>query len=431
MPTLILYLNATPAGTAPSGTAAPEFHYVVQGDDLQTITHGRAVAALLPNAARGTEVVAVLPAHALSWHVVNLPEKVAASVLASRTDPVRTRAVLSGAMEEQLLDEASHLHFATFTGPAGPANPSGATGGASEAGLWVAVCDRNWLRTALATLEAAGCTVARIVAECEPADTDASGASNALAVVTAAAEPAQLVLCTSAGVTVLPLGDAAVSLARSQVALEVFAEPAVMGLAEAALAVPVRAQNLHQSMVRAAQSGRNLAQLEFSPSKRGRAMKRLGGAWQTMLHAPQWRPVRWGLVALLVSQVVALNAAAYRQQALIAQKRAGIEAVLQQTFPNIPVIVDAPVQMQREVSALAQSRGASDADVARLLTAVAAASGNIKALTAIDLSGGDLRLKANGLSEADVSGVSAALGVQGWQARLQGDQWVLQRKEIK
>jgi general secretion pathway protein L len=134
---------------------------------------------------------------------------------------------------------------------------------------------------------------------------------------------------------------------------------------------------------------------------------------------------------LLVSQVAALNAAAYRQQTLMAQKRAGIEAVLKQTFPNIPVIVDAPVQMQREVSALAQSRGASDANVARLLTAVAASTGNTKALTAIDLSVGDLRLKANGLSEADASGVSAALGAQGWQARVQGDQLVLQRKEAK
>ena len=425
MPTLILYLNATPAGAAPSGAAAPEFDDVVQRDDLQTVTHGRAVAALLPAAARGTEVVAVVPAQALSWHVVNLPEKVAAGVLASRADPVRARAVLSGAMEEQLLDEASNLHFATFTGPSGPSGISGA------GSLWVAVCDRNWLRTALVTLEAAGCPVARIVAECEPTDTDASGASNALALVNAAAQPAQLALCTSTGVTVLPLGDAAVSLAKSQAALEVLAEPAVMGMAETALGVPVRAHNLHQSLVRAAQSGRNLAQLEFSPSKSGRAMKRFGGAWQTLLHAPQWRPVRWGLVALLVSQVVALNAAAYRQQTLMAQKRAGIEAVLKQTFPNIPVIVDAPVQMQREVSALAQSRGASDADVARLLTAVAASTGNTKALTAIDLSGGDLRLKANGLSEADASGVSAALGAQGWQARLQGDQLVLQRKEAK
>lgn len=430
MPTLILYLNTPSVGAAPSGSAAPEFDYVLQRDDGQTATHGRAIAALLPAAARGTEVLAVLPAQALSWHAVGLPEKVAVGVLASRADPVRVRAVLGGAMEELLLDDASSLHFAAFAGPSVPADPSG-TGGAVR--LWVAVCDRHWLRTALAALEAAACSVTRIVAEGEPTAIDPSDGGNALALVTSAAEPAQLALCTPAGVTVLPLGDAAVALARSQAVLEVLAEPAVMGLAEAALGVPVRAQNLQQSMLRAAQSDRNLAQLEFSPSKSGRAMKRFGGAWQTLLYAPQWRPVRWGLVTLLALQVVALNAAAYRQQTLLAQKRAGIEAVLQQTFPNIPVIVDAPVQMQREVSALAQSRGAGDVDVARLLTAVGSsggfAIGSGKALTAIDLSASELRLKAGGLSAADASAVSAAVGAQGWQARVMDEQLVLQRKE--
>jgi general secretion pathway protein L len=267
--------------------------------------------------------------------------------------------------------------------------------------------------------------VARVVAECEPVDAD----DKPLAFFTAAAEQTQLALCTASGVTLMPLGASAVSLIQSLGEVEMWAQPAVMGEVEAALGVPVQAQSLHQAMLRAAQSTRNLAQLEFSPSKRGRAMKRLGGNWQTLLHAPQWRPVRWGLLALLVSQVVALNAAAYRQQSLLAQKRGSVEAVLRQTFPNIPVIVDAPVQMQREVGALAQSRGAADVDLARLLTAAGSALANGKALTAVDLSASELRLKANGLSDADVAAVTAALGAQGWQARLLGDQLVLQRKE--
>ena len=402
MPTLILYLNAT-----------PEYDYVLQRDDLQTVTQGRAVPALLPAAARGTEVVAVVPAHALSWHAVNLPGKVGSSVLTARADPVRARAVLSGAMEEQLLDDAANLHFAAFPGTA------------AGAALWVAVCELGWLRNALAPLEAAGYEVARIVAQCEPVDVGA----NPIAFFTAAAQRTELALCTASGVTLLPLGASAVSLIQSLGETEMWAEPAVMGEVETALGVPVRAQTLQQALLRAAQSTRNLAQLEFSPSKRGRVVKRIGGAWQVVRYAPQWRPVRWGLLALLVSQIVALNAAAYRQQSLLAQKRAGIEAVLRQTFPNVPVIVDAPVQMQREVGALAQSRGAADVDVARLLTGTGTALGNGKALTAVDLSASELRLKANGLSDADAVAVTAAIGAQGWLARLQGDQLVLQRKE--
>jgi hypothetical protein len=69
--------------------------------------------------------------------------------------------------------------------------------------------------------------------------------------------------------------------------------------------------------------------------------------------------------------------------------------------------------------------------VARLLTAAGSALANGKALTAVDLSASELRLKANGLSDADAAAVTAALGAQGWQARLLGDQLVLQRKETR
>lgn len=413
MPTLILYPNLSPAraNPAPAGVAAWEYDYVVQRDDLQTVTHGRSVAALLPVAARGTEVVLVLPAQAVSWHVLALPAKVSATVLSLRTEPQRVRAVLSGAMEELLLDDAADLHMAAFPGPDG------------DGSIWVAVCARAELQAALTALEAAGHAVGRIVAQAEPSDP-----GSVLAQFSAALEPAQLALCTVKGVTVLPLGEAAVSLLQESAGLDVVAEPSVMGAVEKALGVPVRAQTLQQSMLRAAQSRRNLAQLEFSPSRSGRALKRFGSAWQTLRYAPQWRPVRWGLAALLLTQIVALNAAAYRQQTLLTQKRAGIESVLAQTFPNVPVIVNAPVQMQREVGVLAQSRGAVDADVARVLTAVGSATGNAKSITSIDLSAGALRLKA-AWSDADAAAVNAALSAQGWTAGLQGDVLLLQRKE--
>lgn len=414
MPTLILSLNALPANANPAAAAAVawEYDYVLQRDDLQTLTHGRAVAALLPAAARNTEVVLVLPAQAVSWHLLALPAKVAATVLSNRTEPLRVRAVLSGALEEQLLDDAPDLHLAAFPGPQG------------EASVWVAVCARAGLQAALAALEGAGHTVSRIVAQAEPAD-----AGSLRAQFSAAVDPAQLSLCSASGVTVLPLGAVAVSLLQSAEGADIAAEPSVMGTVEKALGVPVRAQTLQQDLVRAALSRRNLAQLEFSPSRSGRALKRFGSVWQTLRYAPQWRPVRWGLLALLVTQIAALNAVAYRQQTLLAQKRAGIESVLAQTFPNVPVIVNAPVQMQREVSALAQSRGAADADMSRLLTVVGTATGNARTISGIDVSGGALRLKAAAWTDGDAAAVNAALAAQGWSASQQGDALLLQRKE--
>ena len=425
MPTLILYLSADTAASGPAN--GQEFDYVLLRDDQQTASQGRAAVSLLPLAGRGTEVVAVLPARAVSWHPLDLPARVAASVLSPRADPVRARAVLAGALEEQLLDEPAQLHFAAFAGSS-PESP-----------LWIAACDRGALKTTLQVLDAAGRTVTRIVAECEPVEPDAP----AVAWVSATMEPALVALCTSTGVALLPIGPVATSLAQSQSQLELLAEPAVLGIAEQAFGRSATAHTLAQRMVRAAASNRNLAQFELMASKSGRAFKQLTLQWQKLLHAPQWRPLRWGLVALLLTQVVALNAVAYRQKALIALKRAEIENVFVHTFPDVPVVVDAPVQMRRELGVLAQSRGASETDPARLLTAIAGAlakaggnsagnkSGKAKNLSAIDLAGGELRLKSDAWTDADARAVSAAIGPMGWSVLLQGQQLLVRREGVQ
>ena len=425
MPTLILYF---PAGGAASGPAnGQEIDYVLLRDDQQTASQGRAAVSLLPLAGRGTEVVAVLPARALSWHQLDLPARVAASVLSPRADPARARAVLAGALEEQLLDDPAQLHFAAFAG------------NSAESPLWIAACDRGALKTSLQLLDTAGRTVSRIVAECEPVDPEAP----AVAWVSATMEPALVALCTTTGVALLPLGPVASSLAQAQSQLELLAEPAVLGIAEQAFGRSATAHSLAQRMVRAAASNRNLAQFELMASKSGRAFKQFAVQWQKLLHAPQWRPLRWGLVALLLTHAIALNAVAYRQKTLIAQKRTEIENVFVHTFPDVPVVVDAPVQMQRELGVLAQSRGASETDPARLLTAIAGAlaksngntagnkSGSPKNLSAIDLAGGELRLKSDALTDADARAVSAAIGPTGWGAMLQGHQLLVRREGVQ
>jgi len=119
-------------------TASTEFEYVLTSDGSTPASHGAAQAALLPAPARaGFEVVAVVPAAMLSWHRVELPKGTTAR-------SPRLRAVLEGLLEEQLLDEPESLHFAL--------QPDTRSGGP----LWVATCDRAWLRSAVHVLEAAG-----------------------------------------------------------------------------------------------------------------------------------------------------------------------------------------------------------------------------------------------------------------------------------
>ena len=413
MSTLILTLPLASA-------AAPEYDFVLSADGQAVTAQGRAAAALLPRQpARGAEVVALLPARALSWHCVTLPVRVLRQLRSGRLEAARARNVLSGVLEEQLLDEPERLHFALFDAPN--------AGSIETASAWVAVCDRAWLQTNLQALEAAGYHVGRIVAECTP-----SAPGTARALLSDAMEPAQLLLCTPQGVSLLPLRAASRGLALAQPALEVVAEPSVMALAENSFGNQVQLQSHAERMLAAAQSPWNLAQLELSASPGGRLLKQLGAAWQQFWQAPAWRPARWGLVALLLLQVLALNALAWQQRRLLDGKRAAIQAALQQTFPEQRLVVDAPLQMQRAVDDLARAHGAATAlDLVRVFSIISPLVPGTLQLSAIELTEQQLRLASSGMDIEAAQPLLAALNAAGLLAQLQGGQIVITPKESR
>ena len=87
----------------PPVSAGSEYGWALSGDDgLTLLSQGRAPLDLLP---AGAEVVLGIPAAALSWHQVTLPQ-------GSLRGAPRLRAVLDGLLEDQLLDEPEALHFA-------------------------------------------------------------------------------------------------------------------------------------------------------------------------------------------------------------------------------------------------------------------------------------------------------------------------------
>jgi general secretion pathway protein L len=392
MSTLILSL---PLSTG----SAPEYEFVQLSDDLQPTAQGRAGAALLPAIqARNTALVAVLPARALSWHTVSVPHRVRAALLGGRMELARRRAVLTGLLEEVLLDDAEQLHFAVFAGLADT--------------LWVAACDRHWLAQVLHPLEAAGYAVTRLVAECEP-----RAEAPWQVVLCAGLEPAQMVFSGMHGVSVLPLSPAALAYARAQGTVEFFAEPALLALSEQMTGAPVALQTATQRAQRAAQSAWNLAQGEFSHSQGGRWRKRAVEAWQQWMHAPGWRPMRWGVLALVLVQILALNVLAWKQRAQWAQRRAEVQSILTQTFPDVQVVVDAPLQMRRAVDALALARGESPGpEVGRVLTALAPLAADLS-VTGLDVNGSSLRLQTTGLTDTTAPAVLTGLASQGMAAQ--------------
>jgi general secretion pathway protein L len=329
------------------------------------------------------------------------------SLLSGRAEPAKVRGVLAGVLEEQLLDEPERLHFAVFPADA-----------ADTAEAWVAVCERAWLQAALQALEDAGLAAGRIVAECTPVSAGA-----ALALLSADLEPAQMLLCSAQGVSLLPLLPSTRALALAQPDLEVLAEPAVMALAQQHFGTQVGLQTRAERLLLAAQSPWNLAQLELSASPGGRLQKRLTAGWLQLLRAPQWRPLRWGLLALLLVQLVGLNALAWRERSLLEQQRAAIAAVLQQTFPDVSLVVDAPLQMQRAVADLARTRGVGgDTDLGRMLAITGPLAPPGASISAMDLTDQHLLLTFNGLDASNGQALLAGLEARGLRAQLQDGQ---------
>ena len=385
-----------------SVAAATEFAYLVTPDGRSIGDHASAPAALLPRpSGAGGEVVAIAPLSALSWHQVELPKGVTAA-------SPRLRAVLEGLLEDRLLDEPETLHFAL--------QPNAKAG----TPVWVAVCARQWLRDAVQVLEAAGRPISRIVPEFAP---DGPAALHAVG----EPETATLVLTGNDGVLTVPLAAQGLAIVPSlpEDARRV-AEPAVAALAEQLLQHPVQLQQATQRWLQAAQSGWDLAQSEFASSNRARAAKRLAALWGDVLRAPHWRPARWGAIVLVVANLLGLNAWAWKERSSLDAKRESVRRVLTTTFPQVKVVVDAPLQMEKEVALLRQTAGAtSGRDLEAMLGELAAVAPAQARLTSIEYTGGELRVKGLASSPPDAAALGESLRSRGYAAELRGETLVL------
>lgn len=405
MTTLIVTLPLSPPG------AATEYDYVLTPDGLTLAGHGRATAALLPASAKpGGDVVAVVPARALSWHQVALPPGTLAK---GAGNPQRLRAVLSGLLEERLLDEPENLHFAL------------APDARADEPVWVAVCDRAWLRAALQALETVQRPVARIVPEFAP---DMAAQPQHTLYVTGGLAPAQLVLPGAHGVSVLPLSAAALTLLAWPADAAVVAEPGVAALAEQMFKRRVSLQPGAQRWLQATRSPWNLAQFDLVNSGHARTMKRLASGWHTFLGAPQWRAARWSSVLLLAIHLLGLNAWAWKERTVLDDKRAAIRATLSGTFPGVTVVVDAPVQMERAVADLRQATGAaSGRDLEAILGNLGALLPARRSLSAIEFAAGEARLKGLSLNAQEAAALATRLQARGYAARMEADTLVIRQ----
>jgi len=389
------------------------YAWALSHDGQSVAAHGQSTPALLPAAGRGVEVVAVAPASQLSWHRLTLPKGVGAQ-------SARLRTVLAGMLEEHLLDEREALHFALEPGAR------------AQVPVWVAVCRRDWLAAHLHALQTSGRAVLRIVPELAPQP------GPPRLTVTGQPERAQVLISgdgTPGGVQALPFTPATLALlpggtvadgkpaAAPEHAAPPQAEPAAAALAEQLLRQPVNIVQPAQRLLAASRTDWDLAQMEFAQSSRARGARRLGALQRELLHAPPWRPARWGVALLLLANLAGLNLWAWQTRTDLARRQAAVRAVFTETFPKVPVVVDAPAQMAREVAQLHQRSGASSPrDLEPLLSALGTLPEAEQGPAAFEFSTGELRAKGLPADANALTGINQRLSPLGYRASIeQGD----------
>lgn len=356
------------AADSASGHRLPtEWPYTYSADGRVPGASGHAPAALLPKA---DQCVLVLADADVSWHLVDVPKAPAGKL----------RDALAGVMEESLLEESEALHFA-LAADAAPGRRG-----------WVAITDRARLAAALAALEAAGPGIERVVPALAPSGLVGPGAGGEKPSPSgwkrahfhrgAASEDAGpsddtqpwLSLSGPAGACVVRLGG---GLARARLAADAFNEvqwsciPAAAQAAEHWLGHAVPLMTEGERLLEAVSGATNLRQFDLVARRRG--TRALSGGLKRLL-TREWRPVRVGLAALVLVQLVGLNAYAWQQRQELASRRVAMNELLLASHPGVRTVLDAPLQMQRETDRLRAAAGRVGAgDLESLLAAAAAA----------------------------------------------------------
>jgi general secretion pathway protein L len=392
---------------APGSGLGTEYAYATSPDGLLMTGQGESAAALLPKA---THVVAVLADADVSWHRITLPKAPAA----------RLRAALVGVLEEALLEDVESVHLAVAPG---------ATAGQPT---WVAAVDRAWLRSELAALEKAEVFVDRVVPSSWPDDPPCGHFAEAGSDALDSPEGVVLHWAHADGVAGLRLHG---GLARALVPRPApagtrwSATPGAAAAAEQWLGTPVNVMSPAERLLQAGRSLWNLRQFDLVQRTRGARALRDS---LRRFSSPQWRPVRIGLVALVLAQIAGLNLWAWHQRSSIEAKRASLQAVVKNAFPRasaLDVQRDAAAVMQREVQTLRTLAGKpGDTDLEPMLQAAASAwPPERPPVDNLRYEPGKLTLAAPGWSEPQIAQFRSLLQPAGWQVDATDGRLVLTR----
>jgi len=379
-----------------------EFVYALSPDGLLLESHGQCAAALLPKA---ETIVAVLADADVSWHRITLPKAPAA----------RMRTALVGVLEEHVLEDADQMHFAVAP-EATPGQPT-----------WIAAMDHGWLRAELAALEKANVFVDRVVPNAWPDDPPGGHFAETESHDNGGSEDGiSLTWSHPDGVACLRLHG---GLARTLVpaptphGMRWSATPGAAAAAERWLGTPVNVMPPAQRLLQAARTLWNLRQ--FTLARRNRGTRALRDSWKQFL-SPAWRPVRVGLAALVIAQIVGINLWSWNLKAAINAKREAAIGIVKSTFPRVPensIRLDPGLVMQRETDLLRLRAGRpGDTDFEPMLQAAAAAwPADQPPVENMKYENGKLTLATVGWKEPQLEQFKSRLRPLGWKAESTND----------
>jgi len=419
----VLILTPADFSVAPASGPAAVLDWASSVNGETVTDSGQSAASLLP---RDDDVVLVLPPRVVSWHRMAVP----------KVSGARLRAVLDGLLEDRLLTDTANMHFAL--------EPGGRPGQT----VWIAACERGWLRGWLQALEAAGRPVARMVPALWPLAPQ-EGAMPTLHWAHHEGNQVWLATASPLGVRCTPLEDGGqsgwgesafggLSTSAGSIANELLnadptttrllADPSVAGLAERAFNQRFDLIAKPAWLLQCAQSDWNLAQFDLSLSAGARRGQRLRQTLRRLRSAPDWRPARWGLGALVAVQLLGLNLAAWTERNSLDTKQQAVTQTLQQTFPQVTLVLDAPVQMQRELARIQQSSGQLSSNDLEALLGALAQNTPMAGTTpgSLSFTTGELRARGWPLDDAGLNEVQGALERSGWRVRSDGGELTLQ-----
>lgn len=381
--------------TATVQAAADRLHcwQVAADGSVQTLSLSVQDIARTPAA----QLSVVVPVQAVSWHQVTLPAGV------KPQGDARLQAVLHSLLEDALLDDAEHMHVALQPQPQ------------AGQGTLVAACDKAWLGGWLEALERAGVQVGRIVPQAAP------DMLQEFAVCTEHAHSAWLNTLLHGLPLSVPVNSdmaAVQAVAVCQALPNSFKEAADSLGADTAR---LWNESAYVQWMLATQW--DLAQHSFASSTADRLRRKWAAGLQAVLYAPEWRAPRYAVIALAAVTVLGLHAQLWQQQRLLTSKQASVAQIAQTAFPHLQIVIDAPLQMQREVDALRHAAGLQSASDFQPLAAAAGAALQASGLaaSAVEFSDGALLLRGLGGGDQPVQVLNQHLAKIHYVADAMGD----------